>query len=1295
MFKSRERLIAIFSALAVTLMAVVLPAQLASADGGLTLNVNGTTLVNNGTPTGITVAGASWDAENSELILAEQPSPATNTYSAISASGGDLTIRLNGRVTLARADEYDTLTATNNVIILGTDGEPADGLTLQSTGADAHAINITGSLTLGDNDGTKHPVDVQVDAGLIDIAGNPNPIINEGSSFNPPGNGGGAGGILVGGTQVVDENGDAVADHGVTGVSWDKESKTLTLTSTGSPFGAIRSSGFADLILKIDGAVKVSASAENSFGIELQNSDSPGNLTIIGTVDVGAEAIDDVLTIDQSAVAGGENPEDRGIVAGSLTVGASGNTLSDAVIVWVDTNDTDGKAMGRVDLMGGSPTIHDPSELNAAAGGGPGGGGTMCPSGPEAEAMTGLAVWVNGTQVVKDDEAVAEHGITGISWSDNQLVFAAGPEALSLQSLLACEAPGEKVNLTVRIDGQVNFSGAATDFTDIEPPGEGAPAQPVYIDGDLTIVGTDGGDMDDELNFDFPDSSIGNNEIIVLGDPTNPDPSQAKGNLAVGLEGNTASNAVIVNVWRGTVRSNQPRVYDPSEFNCFGCQFAKCLPNPGGGNPYPFNMWIGDQQVFENGNLNGGVNGMLSSADGWTLEWDELRQMLGIAGLVVQDGTELPPIRTTGSGTLSISGTDERATESSFTVRAATKEDSGFIPGFAFYAEPGEGACSGAVNLLLNAGVFMGGIRTQGEVILSGPGGVGTADAPSETGVVAGGLEINWGEFSIFASTVDGALVSPWEDFAIPVTAGDMGDLTVSNTTGAATIGVGEVLVHGGGKVEMLQLSTVESFDFRSKYAEWDYYTMQGNAYDLFVPPTSGSCPTPGVADKCEHIEDWVGEAKYPNHFTLKSLAKPMVSLKAGVDTAAVEGGFMRVQVAKGWVEQPLPENHPHKALLAGQDPNFMDFKIEAGSEVTIELLPYYQSQYTGGALELGTLDEQAGPTIAGKLKAANTKIAAELPTGLTTTAEDGRAKFTFEMPDIKSWTEVALSDLDITYVFDEGYENLIENNVPASINGASLDLDQLFFGNGKLTIEDPFALQDVGASEVGDVNPALQIPQEDFEEAAGNRTIAQYLDLSLDEVIYKGTEQEAWETEFTQLPEDDYEDPAAISLFLADELMGFTNYVVLHDTGEGIEILPTTYDAKTGKLSFETRGFSTFAIAHGAKAAATDATVYFNGNSAKLTKASKSKIKKLVNGTGEVVITKVTVKGFVNSKYSWLPLANKRLANKRAKAVANYVKSFKKAKKAQVVIKSPSKGAKGAKSRKVELGLTVGPSFN
>lgn len=403
----------------------------------------------------------------------------------------------------------------------------------------------------------------------------------------------------------------------------------------------------------------------------------------------------------------------------------------------------------------------------------------------------------------------------------------------------------------------------------------------------------------------------------------------------------------------------------------------------------------------------------------------------------------------------------------------------------------------------------------------------------------------------------------------------------------------------------------------------------------------------------------------------------------------------MRVQVAKGWAEQPLPENHPHKALLAGQDPNFMDFKIEAGSEVTIELLPYYQSQYTGGALELGTLDEDVEPTIAGKLRAANAQIAAELPTGLKTTAEDGRAEFTFEMPDITSWTDVALSDLDITYVFDEGYENLIENNVPTSINGASLELDSLFFGNGKLTIEDPFALQEVGASGAEQVGPARTISEEDFQEAAGNRTISQYLDISLDEVIYKGTENESWETEFTQLPEEDYEEPAKISLNLASGLQGYTNYVVLHDTGEGIETLPATYDAKTGKLTFETRSFSTFAIAHGPKAAATNATVYFNGNSAKLTKASKAKIKKLVNGTGDVMITQVTVKGFVNSKYSWLPLANKRLANKRAKAVSSYVKSFKKAKRAKVVVKSPSKGGKGAKSRKVELGLTVGQPPN
>lgn len=101
-------------------------------------------------------------------------------------------------------------------------------------------------------------------------------------------------------------------------------------------------------------------------------------------------------------------------------------------------------------------------------------------------------------------------------------------------------------------------------------------------------------------------------------------------------------------------------------------------------------------------------------------------------------------------------------------------------------------------------------------------------------------------------------------------------------------------------------------------------------------------------------------------------------------------------------------------------------------------------------------------------------------------------------------------------------------------------------------------------------------------------------------------------------------------------------------------------------------------------------ATIFFKGNSTKLTKAGKAKIKKMVQAAGGAKIAEVSVKGSVNTKRKYWPIYNKWLANKRAKNVAAYVKSFPNAKKAKVKVLSPSKSSSGAKARKVVAKIKV-----
>ena len=96
------------------------------------------------------------------------------------------------------------------------------------------------------------------------------------------------------------------------------------------------------------------------------------------------------------------------------------------------------------------------------------------------------------------------------------------------------------------------------------------------------------------------------------------------------------------------------------------------------------------------------------------------------------------------------------------------------------------------------------------------------------------------------------------------------------------------------------------------------------------------------------------------------------------------------------------------------------------------------------------------------------------------------------------------------------------------------------------------------------------------FKAAAGNLVIADYIDLSLNEVINKGTQESAWKTPITELDK-----PMAVNMKLDDSLQGQQDYTVLRDHNGKITKIDSQYDAKTGVLSFQTDAFSDYAIAH------------------------------------------------------------------------------------------------------------------
>lgn len=95
------------------------------------------------------------------------------------------------------------------------------------------------------------------------------------------------------------------------------------------------------------------------------------------------------------------------------------------------------------------------------------------------------------------------------------------------------------------------------------------------------------------------------------------------------------------------------------------------------------------------------------------------------------------------------------------------------------------------------------------------------------------------------------------------------------------------------------------------------------------------------------------------------------------------------------------------------------------------------------------------------------------------------------------------------------------------------------------------------------------------FEKNANGYNISSYLDISLSQVIYKGTEESVWKNELKEL-----KNPAKITLKLENGIDG-NEVVFVHEKHDGTyEIIPTTYDSETNTITFSTTSFSNYAIA-------------------------------------------------------------------------------------------------------------------
>ena len=198
----------------------------------------------------------------------------------------------------------------------------------------------------------------------------------------------------------------------------------------------------------------------------------------------------------------------------------------------------------------------------------------------------------------------------------------------------------------------------------------------------------------------------------------------------------------------------------------------------------------------------------------------------------------------------------------------------------------------------------------------------------------------------------------------------------------------------------------------------------------------------------------------------------------------------------------------------------FYDFSIEEGTEVTIELIPNYGYQYVSGGIN-----------------------------GNPTFPEAGRASYSFIMP---------ANHIHISAIFEENPDIIdLETDL---ISEANITLpDGEINGNAELLIDEASEFDTTG-----------------FVEAAGEYEIGSYLDLSLNELIYKGSTDDAWRTTITELDSD-----SSITLKLGDSLQDHAQYKVIREHNGEITELDAVYDPTNDTITFDTDGFSVYGLAY------------------------------------------------------------------------------------------------------------------
>ena len=199
--------------------------------------------------------------------------------------------------------------------------------------------------------------------------------------------------------------------------------------------------------------------------------------------------------------------------------------------------------------------------------------------------------------------------------------------------------------------------------------------------------------------------------------------------------------------------------------------------------------------------------------------------------------------------------------------------------------------------------------------------------------------------------------------------------------------------------------------------------------------------------------------------------------------------------------------------------------QVKPGDKVVFEFVPEYGYQLTGVS--------------------AN---------GFPLEAQDTTNQYTFTMPD---------ANIHFSATFKK-----VEDVVAAEskkVASGSIQIDgALEGGTAKLTVKDV----ELSSDKI-----------KGFENAAGDYTISNYLDIDLYNIFYKanGDEDDVWENKIDELDKE-----VTISIKLEDGI-DVNDIVLVHNihNGEEYEIIEIeSYDKETNTITFKTKSFSNYAIA-------------------------------------------------------------------------------------------------------------------